>query len=263
MIDASDIIATGSPILFVTLDSLRYDVARTALDNGDTPQLARLLPPGGWERRHTPGTFTLPAHMAFFSGFLPKLPQPVQPPRLWECRPPAFKTVRPPTFVFDAPNLLAGLGQHGYPSVCIGGVTYFSRETPLGSVLPDLFDEDHWRPEFCSPEPDSTRHQVDQALAVADAHRERPLFLFVNISATHVPHGHYLGDSQDSVASQQAALAYADAHLGRLITTLTAQRKWLIILCADHGDAYGDDGFHGRGIAHPTVMNVPFAAIVR
>lgn len=151
MINAAEIISQGHGILFVTLDSLRYDVAQDAVDAGLTPQLAAHLPGGRWERRHTPGTFTLPAHMAFFSGFLPKLPQPVQPTRLWECRPPAFKTVPAETFLFDAPNLLAGLKQHGYGTLCVGGVTYFSRETPLGSVLPDMFDMDRWRPEFCSP----------------------------------------------------------------------------------------------------------------
>jgi arylsulfatase A-like enzyme len=259
-IDASRVIRSGTPILFVTLDSLRYDVAATALADGATPRLAQLLPGGSWERRWTPGTFTLPAHMAFFSGFLPKQPTPQQPPRLWECRPPAFKEVDPGTFVFDAPNLLQGLKAHGYRTVCVGGVTYFSRETPLGSVLPDLFDEDHWRPEFCSPEQNSTRHQVDQALAVADRYAGQPLYLFVNVSATHVPHGHYLGQSTDTVASQRAALAYADAHLGRLIDQLTARGPWLVIMCADHGDAYGDDGFHGRGIVHPSVTTVPYAA---
>ncbi|MBT2395647.1 STM4013/SEN3800 family hydrolase [Streptomyces sp. ISL-100] len=263
MINASQVIESGTSILFVTLDSLRYDVARTALDVGLTPNLARLLPEGGWEQRETPGSFTLPAHMAFFSGFLPKLPTPEQPPRLWECRPPAFKTVPPETFVFDAPNMIKGLAQHGYRSVCIGGVTYFSRETPLGGVLPDLFDEDHWRPEFCSPEPDSTRHQVDHALTVADTHAGHPLFLFVNVSATHVPHGHYVGDSTDSTRSQTAALAYADAHLGRLVTTLTRDREWLIIMCADHGDSFGEDGYWGRGTARPEVMTVPFAAMLR
>jgi hypothetical protein len=263
VINAAEIIRSRTSILFITLDSLRYDVARTAYDDGLTPRLAALLPEGGWERRHTPGTFTLPAHIAFFSGFLPKLPQPEQPPRLWECRPPAFKTVSPETFVFDAPNLLRGLAQHGYRSICIGGVTYFSRETPLGSVLPDLFDEDHWRPEFCSAEPDSTRHQVDHALVIAERHEKRPVYLFVNVSATHVPHAHYLGESRETLASQQAALAYADTHLSRLITTLTTKRRWLIILCADHGDAFGEDGYHGRGIAHPVVMNVPYAAMIR
>ncbi|MFI9357053.1 STM4013/SEN3800 family hydrolase [Streptomyces lydicus] len=262
MINTAEIIQSGTSILFITLDSLRYDVARAALHAGQTPHLAKLLPGGQWEERRTPGTFTLPAHMAFFSGFLPKLPQPVQPPRPWECRPPAFKTVDPSTFVFDAPNLLAGLEQHGYRTICIGGVTYFSRETPLGSVLPDMFQEDYWRPEFGSPEPDSTRHQADHALSVADEHGDLPLFLFVNISATHVPHGHYVGENHDSWQSQTAALGYADEYLGRLICGLTSSRRWLVIICADHGDAFGEDGYYGRGIAHRTVLNVPFAAVL-
>ncbi|WP_329184656.1 STM4013/SEN3800 family hydrolase [Actinacidiphila glaucinigra] len=262
MIDARALIESETSILFVTLDSLRYDVARDACEAGETPRLAEFLPHGRWERRLTPGSFTLPAHMAYFSGFLPKLPKPTQPPRLWECRPPAFKTPDPRTFVFEAANLLVGLGQHGYRTVCVGGVTYFSRETPLGAVLPALFDEDHWRPEFCSPEPDSTRHQVDQALQLAERYARRPLFLFVNVSAMHVPHGHYVGQSSDTVASQRAALAYADAHLGRLLDGLTSAKPWLVIICADHGDAFGEGGFHGRGIAHPVVMNVPFSARV-
>ncbi|MDH6127965.1 STM4013/SEN3800 family hydrolase [Kitasatospora sp. GP82] len=263
MIDAAQIIQSGTSILFVTLDSLRYDVARAALHAGQTPCLAEILPGGQWEERRTPGTFTLPAHMAFFSGFLPKPPQPTQPPRLWECRPPAFKGVDPRTFVFDAPSLLTGLEQHGYRTVCIGGVTYFSRETPLGSVLPAMFQEDHWRPEFCSTAIDSTRHQVDHALTIAQRYEDRPLFLFVNVSATHVPHGHYLGESTDTWQSQCAALAYADVHLGHLVTTLTTKRRWLVIMCADHGDAFGEDGYHGRGIIHPTVTNVPFACAIR
>ncbi|MEV6316022.1 STM4013/SEN3800 family hydrolase [Streptomyces sp. NPDC051776] len=199
--------------------------------------------------------------MAFFAGFLPKLKQPVQPPRLWECRPPAIKTPHPDTFVFDAPNLLEGLVQHDYRTVCVGGVTYFSREPPLGSVLPDLFQEDHWRPEFVSTESDSTRHQVDQALELAVKYQDQPLYLFVNVSATHVPHGHYIGESEDTVMSQAAALSYADAHLGRLLDGLAVQGRWLVILCADHGDAYGDDGYVGRGIAHPAVWTVPYASM--
>ena len=57
-------------LLFVTLDTLRYDVAAELMAAGRTPNLARALP-GGWERRHTPGSFTYAAHHAFFAGFLP------------------------------------------------------------------------------------------------------------------------------------------------------------------------------------------------
>ncbi|WSW29901.1 hypothetical protein OG698_46025 [Streptomyces sp. NBC_01003] len=84
--------------------------------------------------------------------------------------------------------------------------------------------------------------------------------VYGTIRATRSPVWHYLGQSTDTVASQRAALAYADTHLGRLIDQLTARGPWLVILCADHGDAYGDDGFHGRGIVHPSVTTVPYAA---
>src|SRR5262249_27056683 len=58
-------------VLVVTLDCRRLDVARACLEQGRTPNLAGVLPPSGWEARETPGTFTLPAHLAFFHGFLP------------------------------------------------------------------------------------------------------------------------------------------------------------------------------------------------
>ncbi|WP_051944373.1 hypothetical protein [Streptacidiphilus rugosus] len=94
--------------------------------------------------------------------------------------------------------------------MCIGGVTYFSSETPLGSVLPAMFREAHWEPRFGSREPDSTRHQVDRGLTVL-AHQPNgePLFLFMNVSATHVPLGHYLpgGTGPDGMDGQTAALA--------------------------------------------------------
>lgn len=57
-------------LLFVTLDTLRYDVAAELAETGRTPNLARALP-GGWERRHSPASFTYAAHQAFFAGFLP------------------------------------------------------------------------------------------------------------------------------------------------------------------------------------------------
>ena len=58
-------------LLLITLDTLRYDAAQQCYQRGELPVLGPLLPPGGWERRHTPGSFTYAAHAAFFAGFLP------------------------------------------------------------------------------------------------------------------------------------------------------------------------------------------------
>ena len=88
--------------------------------------------------------------------------------------------------------------------------------------------------------------------------------LFMNVSATHIPHHHYLqaAGGVDGCASQEAALNYADWHLGRLLEALPAFGQWLVILTADHGDAFGDDGFTGHGIAHPSVWTVPYAEML-
>ncbi|NUU26368.1 MAG: sulfatase-like hydrolase/transferase, partial [Streptomycetaceae bacterium] len=193
---------------------------------------------------------------------------------LFKCRPTAGKAIHPNTYVIEDSNLVRGLADVGYRSVCIGGVDYFSSRTPLGSVFPQMFQHAYWRPEFSNDDRDSTRHQVGLALDVlADASgrghlaADRPLtFMFMNISATHVPHAHYLPPSHpnafaaaDSWDSQLAALAYADHHLGVLLDALPVYGPWLVIACADHGDAFGDDGYLGHGIGHASVLTVPYA----
>jgi predicted AlkP superfamily pyrophosphatase or phosphodiesterase len=261
VIDANTIVGQHS-ILLITLDSLRYDVARAAHATGDTPKLASRLPAPGWQARHAPGSFTYPSHQAIFAGFLPKPALPGTPEsRLFECRPPDSKQVRPTTYVIDGDNLITGLASAGYHTVCIGGVDYFAGQTPLGSVFPRMFAESHWNTSFSSAEWDSTRHQVDQALAIIKENDGRHLMMFLNVSATHVPHHHYLPEpeAQDGWRSQYAALAYADAQLGRLLDALPEAGRWLVVICADHGDAFGDDGYEGHVNAHPSVMTVPYA----
>ena len=259
-IDANQIVGHYN-IALITLDSLRYDVARAAHAAGDTPNLARRLTGSGWQARHAPGSFTYPSHHAIFSGFLPKPARPGTPAtRLFECRPPGGKQIRPTTYVIEGDNLITGLAETGYHTVCIGGVDYFAGQTPLGRVFPAMFAEHHWTGAFASVEPDSTRYQVDQALKTMTEHRAQLLMLFLNISATHVPHHHYLPepDAEDGWASQYAALAYADGELGHLLDAFDETGAWLVIICADHGDAFGDDGYEGHVNAHPSVMTVPY-----
>src|SRR5262245_60410896 len=84
-------------LLLLTLATLRYDVAQDCLRAGRTPNLARVLPPSGWEARHSPGSFTYAAHQAFFAGFLPTPPAPGKHPRPFALRFPGSETVTPRT----------------------------------------------------------------------------------------------------------------------------------------------------------------------
>ena len=124
-----------------------------------------------------------------------------------------------------------------------------------------MFDESHWQPAFSVSEVHSTREQVRQAVErVAVASADRPLFLFLNVSATHPPTRIYVrGAAEESVATQRAALAYVDRQLPPLFDALRRRgRGGRAYLMSDHGTLFGEEGFRGHRIAHPVVWNVPY-----
>lgn len=251
-------------VLFITLDTLRFDVAQAAIDAGETPFLASILPGGRWQERHAPGSFTFASHQAFFAGFLPTPKEPGPHLRLFALDFPGSETTGPGTCVFTAPDIVQGLSGRGYFTLCVGGVGFFNRLTPLGRVLPDLFDEAFWCQEFGVTDRDSTRHQVRWTTdRVQRASVESPgqrLFLFLNVSAIHQPNRVYVeGASEDSLATHRAALRYVDGELAPLFAALQRRGPTLCIVCSDHGSAYGEDGYCGHRLAHPTVWNVPYA----
>jgi hypothetical protein len=261
MLDMHQVVGHAD-VLFITLDCLRHDVARRALAEGRTPHLAGLLPPGGWEARDSPGTFTLPAHLAFFHGFLPTPRGPGPHPRLLALEFEGSLTIVAQTYVFKGvDNVLAGFRALGYRTFCVGGVGFFNKKNPLGHVLPGFFDESVWSPSLGVAARDSTAAQVRAALDwLEGVPRRQRVLLFINVSATHPPHGHYLiGGGPDSPASQGAALAYVDGQLPPLFAALRRRGPCLCLMMADHGEAHGEDGLWGHRLAHPTVTTVPYA----
>ena len=69
-----------------------------------------------------PGTFTLPAHLAFFHGFLPTPPGTGPHPRLFAVEFEGSLTITPQTYVFrGVDNVIAGFRQLGYRTFCVGG----------------------------------------------------------------------------------------------------------------------------------------------
>lgn len=263
MIDARRWIG-ACDVLFVTLDTLRYDVARDRLAAGATPNLAGVLPGGRWEERHTPGSFTYAAHQAFFAGFLPTPARPGRHPRLFALRFPGSETTAPETCVLDAPDIVTGLAGLGYHTVCIGGVGFFNRQNPLGGVLPGLFAESHWHPGLGVTDPRSTENQAVLAERIlAGLPRERRVFLFLNVSAIHQPNRIFLpGATEDTRESHAAALEYVDRHLPRVLRTMRRRAPLLAVICSDHGTAYGEEGYAGHRLAHPVVWTVPYAEMI-
>jgi hypothetical protein len=250
-------------IVLMTLDTLRFDIADASFRAAETPEFSQLFP-GGWERRHSPGSFTYAAHHAFCAGFLTTPVSPPWPQRLFAARFAGSETTGPSTYVFDAPDLVTGLRQAGYHTICIGGVGFFNKRTPLSSVFPDLFDESHWDESLGVTHPDSTRLQFELAAGRLKAlPTDQRVFLFINLSAIHQPNRHYLpGAEEDGLESHAAALRYVDRQLPILVEALQKRAETFLIACSDHGTLYGEEGFIGHRVGHPAVWTVPYAETI-
>ncbi len=251
-------------VLMMTIDTLRYDVACQCLERGRIPNLEKLLPDGRWECRHSPGNFTYSAHQAFFAGFLPTPATPGPHPRLFALAFDGSETITSQTCVFDAPDIVTGMADRGYHTVCIGGVGFFNKRNALGKVLPGLFAESHWTEEFGVRSRSSTENQVSLARTILRRlPPDRRVFLFMNVSATHQPNCIFVeGASEDTPQTQAAALEYVDQHIGVLAETMRGRAPVLGIICSDHGTAYGEDGYQGHRLSHPVIWTVPYAEFV-
>ena len=260
MPDMNHILATHD-LFLMTLDTLRYDVADREMRAGRTPVFARLFPEG-WQKCHSPASFTYAAHHAFFAGFLPT---PVTNPRqnrLFAMAFPGATTQDRHTAVFEAADVVSGLRAAHWKTYCIGGVGFFNMQTPLGRVLPDLFEHAYWRPEFGVTEPESPRFQFGKAADLLEGlDAEQRFLMFINVAAIHQPNRHYLaGADRDTLDSHAAALRYVDRFFEPLLDSLTRrERPVFLLICSDHGTAYGEDGYVGHRAAHETIWTVPLA----
>lgn len=246
-------------IVMVTLDTLRYDVAQQAWSDGQLPGLAGHLPADGWEKRHTPASFTYAAHHAFLAGFLPTPLGPGPHPRLFAAEFAGSQSCVDDTFTFTEATLPEALAARGYSTICVGGTGFFSRQNALSRVLPGLFQEAYWRPEMGVTDKRSELHQVEQCLlALRDKEKA---FLFLNVSALHQPNWFYATSTSgpDTLQSHRAALLAVDRALESLWSELSRRGPAFVMLFSDHGTAYGEDGYHGHRLGHEVVWTVPYA----
>ena len=247
-------------ILFLTLDTLRFDAAQQAWREGRLKTLAPYLGQRGWEKRHTPGSFTYAAHHAFLAGFLPTPLGPGPHARLFAAEFGGSLTTVESTFVFREATLPQALAARGYHTICIGGTGFFNQQNELARVLPGLFAESHWSPAMGVACRESAPNQVAQALESLDRAGERRVFLFINVSAIHQPNWFY-GASQgpDTLVTHTAALVAVDRALELLFQRMKRRAPTFTIACSDHGHAYGEDGYFGHRLGHEVVWTVPYA----
>lgn len=248
-------------IVFICIDSLRYDVAKCEQDEGRTPNINKY---GTWQMRHAPGNYTFPSHAAMFIG---NLPSPVEPIPLYE-RERLFVAkenmnlakLHPYSFVFEGDSFIRGLEYVGYDTVCVGGVGFFNKRTPINSILPSYFKESYWYTKFACHIKESFEHQISFiSRHIARKDLDKRLFYYINIDSVHYPNSFYMEkQNEDDVGSHAAALRYVDSHIARLFDLFSGRGGAFCILCSDHGSCYGEDGYHFHCHSHDIVNTVPY-----
>ena len=208
-------------ILMITLDTLRYDVAK--LEEKHCPNLCGS---GSWEKRHTPGVLRMLLTM-LFGGFMPTPANTDKAShiRLFHSRNTGLPT-HPHTWLFDTPDIVSGFAAEGYRTVCIGGVIFYEEESSRQSIA-WIFSAKLLAYEFRVTNPRSTENQVNHALKLLNqTGSDEKLFLFMNISAIHGPNRYFVeGAREDSVETQRAALRYVDKALGPLFEAMRERER--------------------------------------
>ncbi|MFC4172938.1 hypothetical protein ACFOYU_12850 [Microvirga sp. GCM10011540] len=254
---------TSNSVLFITLDSCRFDTfvaarapAMKAVSNLFCAQ--------------APSHFTYGSHAAMFIGFTPGTPSIAAPfinpkfARLFRLSRAGSAGHAPPGFELSGADIVDGFRNLGYRTIGTAAMGWFDPETPVSKKLTGSFED------FTFVGHRGLRRQlawVDEKLATADP---RDVFLFLNIGETHVPY-HFEGApwdasdnpcvpfqtidrSADCRERQRLCCEYVDRLLAPLLDRFAGAT---ILLCADHGDCWGEDGLWEHGISHPMTLTVP------
>jgi len=253
--------------LFITYDSCRYDVLRDA----KTPVLDTYCE---IHKAQTPACFTYAAHHAFFVGILPCSVENIPFYNRFSKQLLALKDVGETNVVKDAQyrvdsdvNLITGMRDAGYQTVGAGAMNWFKQKSlTLGYEKFKVTGK-------------NADMQIDYLLE--EIRTSDPFFAFINFGETHAPYT-YAGKAtpcpitvrarnmtwppvesgpvgRDCVAydHQVEAAEFLDGRIGRLFSNLP--KNTTVILCGDHGECFGEDGYWGHGINHPKVWEVPLA----
>jgi hypothetical protein len=247
--------------LFITLDSLRYDVAKMAMEAGQTPAFHKMI--GDWQRRLVAATYTLPSHVSMFSGMMPRLAGGEDVNTANEARLFALSTSweryrgRKIRYFFDdAPNVPKGFESRGYQTIGVGGVGWFSNEIRASSFWQGQYFQDFlYKPGYGEANPDAFEEQIADLAHHLKSLPDGRRFVFINVSSTHRPYSN--GDGTYSVNSQRLCLQYVDRHLDKLLQLMAPGTVGVV--CGDHGDCMGEDGLWGHAVVHEKIFEVPYA----
>lgn len=248
-------------VLFITLDSCRYDTFIAA----NIPHIRSI---GPVHRAMAPGNFTYASHAAMFVGFTPGIAERAEPyinpkfGKIFKITGAGFPGKGTEFMTLTGRNIVDGLKRDGYLTLGTGAVGWFDPASETGLHLTQDFDHFYFA---------GGQHLSTQLEWLSKHLRsEIPCFTFLNIGETHVPYYHegapwdpsynpcvpfgLLNNREECRRRQTGCLEYVDRTIAPL---LDAFSESTIIICADHGDCWGEDGLWEHGIHHEKVLEVP------
>jgi hypothetical protein len=256
-------------VLFVTLDSCRFDTFRDAA----APNMKAVAP---FYKARAPGHFTYGSHAAMFVGFTPSVPGLKQAyldskfRKLFRLGDVGFRTADPDAFVLNGRSIVEGFKRRDYRTVGTGAARWFDPETETGQLLTADFHRFHYPGNVYSLHSQLTFLMAEIAVA------RDPVFAFLNVGETHVPY-FFKGapwspddnpcipyQTQDrSLECRMRQLACVEFVDARIAPLLKMFHHATILLCADHGDCWGEDGLWEHGVSHEATLTVPLSIRLR
>lgn len=267
---------SSNDVLLISLDSCRFDTFLSAHRGGALPHLSAV---GPLHQALAPSYFTYGSHAAFWMGFTPGVVgsnEPLLNPKAGKLFRMAFAGSPgrdEEGFRLEGRNLIDGFRRQGYRTVGSGSVDWFNPSSETGAVLGSSFERFYF-----SGNTWSLAHQltwIEEELELVE--ENQPIFCFLNVGETHVPYWHegaewerwpspcvpFGGEScsaSESARRQKACLEWVDQQLEPLLQRFM---EGTMLICADHGDCWGEDGLWEHGISHPATLNVPLLLRVR
>ena len=247
--------------MLITLDSLRWDVFKAAPETMFLKQFK-------YDKAYTHGTYTLPAHTAFFTGKLPctykgefdtcaRSARKLSGSPQWRLMNP--ESDGPAAVKLNGKDIIDGFNQKGYKTIGTGAVGWFNPTKPARIPAIDNFSRYGWFGTFT---------QAVKQIEFVGNHivsAKQPYFAFINFGETH--HS-FRTKPQDKVTAygsyercfmaQTRCLVFLDNMITGLVSHLNNVD---IIICSDHGDCFGEDGLWGHSFFHQKVMEVPIIKI--
>jgi choline-sulfatase len=243
-------------ILLVTLDTTRADrMGFLGSKLGLTPNLDALAKRSEiFTRAYSHVPLTTPSHASILTGTYPQFNQ------VSDLGTPLGK---------DLPYVPELLSRQGYRTAAFVGAQILDPK----SVLAPGFDRGFatYDAEFHSRGPKEDRYRsverrgavvADHALAWLNRHAQQPFFLWVHFYDPHDPYdppppfrARYAGSPYDG------EIAYTDSAVGRLLSGLQSTGVYdrtLIVVVADHGEAFGEHGEQSHGLfLYDETLHVP------